>query len=134
MFQCICDENAYDTYNEFHSVRDVVARKSHTCCECGCEIKPGDTYEYAAGKSDGSLWTAKTCAECARIRDDVMTCGFTYGRLWASIHEANCGHPGDDDYFCICPDRKQDTSMSDRYPGEFDENGDLVDPEAYEPA
>jgi len=116
MLNCVCDDyDDYDEYNEFHNAKNMTARKFHTCCECGCEIKPGDVYEYASGKSDGSLWTAKTCASCARIRNDVMICGFTYGELWERIHEANCGHLGDEDYFCICPDKDRTKSRLSRY-------------------
>lgn len=40
------------------------ARKSHKCCDCGREIKPGETYNYAKWLTDGYFMEAKTCAQC----------------------------------------------------------------------
>jgi len=102
MFNCVCIDA--DCYSEFYSPSTRTAGKSHKCGECGCEIKPGEKYEYVSAKTDGFFWTAKTCLSCARIRDDLLTCGFYHGRVWEHIHEANCGYEDDDDYFCICPE------------------------------
>ena len=41
------------------------ARKSHKCCDCGREIKTGETYNYGKGLMDGYYFMdAKTCAQC----------------------------------------------------------------------
>ena len=64
MSDCFCD---YD-YPEFYSKVERKARKLHACYECGARIAVGDTYEYVAAKSEGSIWDARTCAKCVSLR------------------------------------------------------------------
>jgi hypothetical protein len=75
-----CFEADLDIEPLFHVVSVRKARKPHRCCECKCEIKPGDKYERATGKWDGRIDTFKTCIPCQRIRDDLC-CSFEYGGL-----------------------------------------------------
>jgi hypothetical protein len=46
---------------------------------------------------------------CAKIAETAQECMRVPGHLWEDVHEANCNdYSGDDeDYFCICPERKQ---------------------------
>lgn len=50
--------------SEFYRVSFPVARKDHTCQECGRKIAFGEKYHAAAGKSEGTMWTAKVCVHC----------------------------------------------------------------------
>ena len=52
----------------------VKARKVHRCCECREAILPGEKYERIGGKSDGEMFTVKTCLPCAGIRRDFVPC------------------------------------------------------------
>ena len=83
----VCIDMDYDDDNVFFSVRDVIARKEHKCCECGCPIKIGDTFEYAKGKND-DFWTARTCSDCAEIRNTFVCGTWVYGMLYESIQES----------------------------------------------
>jgi hypothetical protein len=49
---------------EFSRVETRKAKKTHICRECFRVIHPGETYHYASGKSEGRMWSAKTCAHC----------------------------------------------------------------------
>jgi hypothetical protein len=62
---------AFEDGPEFSSEDFIVARKSHKCCECYTEIKPGDTYHYLRGLWDGEFMTFKTCEKCADLRDSL---------------------------------------------------------------
>lgn len=64
MSECYCD---YDSPQWFRE-RVGVARKAHRCCECGCDIRPGERYEYAVGQWDGDISTFKTCERCLSFR------------------------------------------------------------------
>lgn len=64
---CWCD---YDPA-EFYSAEIRKARKAHRCEECCGEIRPGEPYEYVAGKWDGWVTTFKTCERCLDIRQWV---------------------------------------------------------------
>ncbi len=79
--------------------RIVTARKRHKCCECGCDILPGEQYELTNGKWDGRMGRFRTCETCRRIRSSLFVDGWYYGLMWDDIHEAYC-----DDDSCICPD------------------------------
>jgi len=68
-----------------------VARKEHTCCECGSTVTKGEKYE----KIDG-LWddfeTYKTCMFCSGVRisahsdfDLMSDEGFAFGELWECV-------------------------------------------------
>lgn len=85
-----CLDMDYDSSSsdDFHRERVVKSRGYHVCCECQRAILPEQEYERASGKSDGYMWTAKTCISCYRIRR-VLVCGsYVYGRLWEEIREA----------------------------------------------
>lgn len=43
------------------------ARKQHTCCECGCDIKKGSEYNYISGIWDGCPDNYKQCFNCYDI-------------------------------------------------------------------
>jgi hypothetical protein len=62
-YDCVCDYDSPDFYHR--SMR--TARKAHRCEECAEEIRPGDRYEYVAGKWNGDLDTFKTCERCADL-------------------------------------------------------------------
>lgn len=51
-----------------HSAVTRVARKAHTCHECGREIAPGETYEFAKGIMEGGWFQFKTCGHCIAVR------------------------------------------------------------------
>ena len=84
----VCLFEAYD-YDppSFHAVTTVRARTPHRCCECGDVIPVGAHYERASGKTDGSMWTAKTCLPCAEVRRAFACNGWVYGDLWAQAAE-----------------------------------------------
>ena len=65
----------------------LVARKEYTCCECGMIILPGDKYEHARGKWNGSFQTFKTCATCKSIRSAFFCNGWSYGRILEDLHD-----------------------------------------------
>jgi len=77
---CYCGVTDGD-FCELYCEKLVKAKKTHTCCECGCKIKQGETYEVASGVSDGVWFREKTCSVCKRIRDDLCYGGFVFGSL-----------------------------------------------------
>lgn len=84
----VCIDMGYDADdNEFFHCADRRARKEHLCCECRRPIRPGEAYECASGKSDGRVWTSKSCAQCADIRKALVCGSWEYGALWEHIHE-----------------------------------------------
>ena len=84
----VCIASVEDVDNEFASETTRRARKPHRCCECDQTIQPGAAYRYFVGKSNGRMFTTKTCALCAEIRD-VFTCGqdYMFTTLWESMRE-----------------------------------------------
>jgi hypothetical protein len=58
----------------------VKARKSHKCCECQREIRPGDRYELCTGCWDGKWSAFKTCMPCAGLRSDLL-------REWCNLFD-----------------------------------------------
>lgn len=84
----VCIAMDYDYSNEFYAESDRRARKAYKCCECNGAIAPGELYQYVAGKSDGSIFTARTCLVCAEIRK-AFCCdgGWIFGELWMSVTE-----------------------------------------------
>lgn len=66
MSYCYCDSYSYP----YRAVMRK-ARKQHRCEECGHHIKPGESYEYAAGLCEGQWFDAKTCALCVDLREYV---------------------------------------------------------------
>ena len=65
---CECDDGP-----TLYSAREIVARKPHTCCECGATIPAGDTYERVKGLWDGAWATYATCERCADLRESVAS-------------------------------------------------------------
>jgi hypothetical protein len=73
---------------DFCTESTLKARKEHKCCECRGVIVKGRTYERAAGKTCGEMWSYATCAACAEIRDAFVCGSWVYGQLWESIEES----------------------------------------------
>ena len=73
--------------NDFYRELTRTARKAHTCCECRFTIPPGARYWYASGKSDGDVWSAKTCATCYEIRRALVCGAWVFGLLWEEIEQ-----------------------------------------------
>jgi hypothetical protein len=65
---CSCDY--FDNHVDVYNIRFPVARKSHTCQECGKTIDPGSKYAYITACWEGSWWTGKRCCQCNQIADD----------------------------------------------------------------
>lgn len=61
--------------------RWVVARKPHTCVECGGTIEPGDRYYREKGLWSGEWDCHHTCEPCQHIRRDVYCSGWEIGGL-----------------------------------------------------
>ena len=101
MFNCSCYDD-YDRAEVWNQVQRT-ASKLYYCCECGCEIVPGDRYEYIFAVCLGEASSHHTCKICASIAATVQSCARTPGRLWDDFHEDNCKGHADD--FCMCPDR-----------------------------
>ncbi len=78
MSACVCDTD-WDPPDVYHAARPL-ARKAHTCEECGQAIDPGDRYERAAGLYDGRWSVYKTCHRCLALRDwlEVVSCCFCW--------------------------------------------------------
>ena len=84
----VCLYGADDIDNDFYSDSVLTARKPHVCCECEREISRGIRYQRAVGKSDGQMWTYKTCLLCVEVRR-VFYCGggYFFGMLWDDMQE-----------------------------------------------
>jgi|SRR6185503_19016998 len=87
-YDCVCD---YDP-PEFYRQAKSRARKPHKCYECGAPILPGEQYERAMGKWDGSVDTFKTCQHCVALRQWVTnnvpcTC-WAHGNLFDDLYES----------------------------------------------
>jgi len=83
-----CIDDSYDA--EPIAVREEkfpVARKQHTCMECGEPIPAGARYEYVKGLCDGSWFTHKTCWSCKVMRDSLFH-SWTYGQVWQAFKYA----------------------------------------------
>lgn len=102
MLSCTC--NDYEVADVFNTTMRT-ARKEHHCCECGCVITRGQSYEYITMLFEGHWSSHKTCGTCAKIADTMQSCGRVPGRLWEDIHDENCfgSRLDDSDDFCICP-------------------------------
>ena len=81
---CECDS---DGYSSFYTAQRRKARKQHRCLECNAPILPGETYEYAAGKSEGGMWDAKTCAACLALVDWIKAHVPCYCRMHGDLYE-----------------------------------------------
>lgn len=79
-----------------HDVTTPIARKHHTCVECGDPIARGTKYEHVKGLWDGRWDTYRTCLSCVEIRDHFACDGWIYGQIWEDIEqnffpEMRCG-------------------------------------------
>ena len=83
----ICVSMDYDQTNDFYSERTRRAAKPHVCCECGEAIAVGQSYEVVTGKSDGDLWTQRTCLPCVEVHKAFCCGSCTFGDLWKSVRE-----------------------------------------------
>ena len=90
MTACYCDGDGPLVYR----AERPVARKRHTCDECGRPILPGERYERAVGLWDffQTFDTFKTCCHCLAARDAVLSrvrcfC-WSHGGLREEISEA----------------------------------------------
>ena len=84
---CSCSTGDYDPPAIFSS-KEVKARKSHVCCECGGEIKKGDYYEKVKGLWEGEWREFKTCFTCLDVREVYFPCDeFCIGEMYYEIGE-----------------------------------------------
>lgn len=84
----VCLSGGGDGETEFIHSRIVRAGKEWFCCECGVAIPKGQSYEYAAGKTDGDFWNCKTCLLCAEIANAFYCNGRWYGgTLWEAMDD-----------------------------------------------
>jgi hypothetical protein len=85
--ECACIESYdFDCEAEFHTEKEVKARKTHICYECGREINKGEIYEKVFGKWDGLTHTYKTCFDCLSVRNEFF-CSWYYGQVWSDLKE-----------------------------------------------
>jgi len=49
----------------------VIARKSHSCCECHRDIAIGERYQRINGCWEGAWSEFKTCMPCVDLRDEL---------------------------------------------------------------
>jgi len=83
----VCVVVDYDGGNEFYSEAMRRARKPYKCCECHDPIAVGDLHHYASGKSDGYLFSERTCAACNEIRKTFCCNGWEFTTLWEAISD-----------------------------------------------
>lgn len=83
----VCLDHDADCENEFYRESICVARQPHTCCECGNAITPGMKYERVSGKSEGVVWTSKSCLLYMEIRKTFICGSWIFGNLWESIRD-----------------------------------------------
>src|SRR6185295_16634414 len=86
----VCIDGGDGDMPQFLNDREVRARKSYKCCECGDVIPRGATYERTVGKwnmSDGRFKTYRTCLLCVEIRNALCCDGWTYTLLWEEAEQ-----------------------------------------------
>jgi hypothetical protein len=64
---CCCDQDAPKVFER----DEIVARKTHRCCECGGTILPGNVYERVSGLWEDKWYHFSTCERCADLRRSV---------------------------------------------------------------
>lgn len=84
--ECGCEIDLEGENPTAFSQKDRIARKEHTCYECGRTISPGETYRYESGIWDDQPGAFKTCSDCLSVRREFF-CSFAYGELWSAMHE-----------------------------------------------
>ena len=88
----MCDVGSGSSDCEHLWVSQPIARRQHSCCECGSLIQPGEQYELVRGVWDGQFDTYKTCSFCASARarahgdfDLNSDEDFPFGQLWECV-------------------------------------------------
>ncbi len=72
----------------------VMARKTHRCCECRRAIRPGERYNRFTGCWDGKWDTFVTCEECDELRRELADDdGPPFGELSDCAHNADVEFP-----------------------------------------
>lgn len=65
-FCCSCDSYSYPYRSAMRT-----AKKQHKCYECSLPILPGERYQYATGKCDGSWFESHACPRCLDLIEFV---------------------------------------------------------------
>ena len=87
MTDCSCIYVDSDNAPDFYRDRMLIARKEHTCGECGRTIEPGETYETFSGKWNFTFSTHKTCIECLSIRNAFFCESWIFGKIHEDLWE-----------------------------------------------
>lgn len=69
----------YDGYCDVHEVSHPVARKPHTCCECGQEIGRGVRHQKIVQLYEGLWDTYRICRRCAYLRSRIEQIEISHG-------------------------------------------------------
>jgi hypothetical protein len=72
---------------EFRHKTTPTARASHTCTECGREIRAGEKYEKVVGAVDGDLETFKTCRDCLSVRESFFCGAWVLCCIWSDLED-----------------------------------------------
>lgn len=83
---CGCD---YGDGPSVFRTKTVTARKPHKCYECGCEIQPGEQYQYVFGVWEYKACSFHICEPCDDLSASLEALGFciSYGDLKAAHQE-----------------------------------------------
>lgn len=84
--ECGCEIDLEGEGPSLFTETKPVAKKEHTCCECGRTIMPGEKYTNESGMWFGKFQIYKTCSDCMSVRDEFF-CSFIYGEIWERIAE-----------------------------------------------
>jgi hypothetical protein len=86
---------------ELHFYQVTSAEQPRKCIECNGTIAPGADHEQVNARYEGVWAEYHTCLPCMRVRDNLMSCGWVYGRMWEDIAEAWCEQlpPMDDEEY-----------------------------------
>lgn len=84
----------------FRQITRTARKKTHKCCECRCEINPGDNYVYSSGIWDGEPQGFKQCVICAEVSSAAADLaeypdegpGFSALREWFLDHSCQSFH------------------------------------------
>ena len=79
---CSCDEGQSIYWESWPK-----ARKTHTCCECGSQIDPGEEYYRLSGIWDGKFSRFKMCLICKDVFSEAEAefgC-ICLGQLWETV-------------------------------------------------
>lgn len=87
MNECACVYIDSHDGPEFCRNTILRARKEHKCYECGDTIKPGEEYEYTAGRWEGYFDAFHICLDCVSVRDSFFCDGYEYGGIWEYLGE-----------------------------------------------